>query len=197
VLARRLGRFLGVLAVAAAVVVADRAGLFGRGPTADRRAYDGLTFTCVRVLDGDTLDVDRPDGKFETTRVRLWGVDTPELGRDDRPPGHFADQAADFTRSFAEGKSVTLRLEPHQAARGKHGRLLAYVILPDGRMLNQLLVETGHAYADPRYDHYLRDDMLADQGRARAKRLGLWANVDPDDLPYYWQGKLRPLNSSP
>jgi len=179
-----------IVAAAGSLIAADRFGVFGRQPAADRARYDGKTFTCIRVIDGDTLDVDIPDGKDAATRIRLWGIDTPELGHDDRQPQHFAPEAAAFVRRLAEGKSVTLRLEPHDNTRGRHDRLLAYVILPDGQMLNRILLEDGYAYADPRYDHSLKREFLQLQDRARTQRLGLWAAARPTDLPDYWQGRL-------
>ncbi len=190
-LIRRLTRLLLIVAAVAAVAVADRCGVFGRQPTADRAAYDGRTVTCVKVVDGDTLDVDLPNGRHATTRIRLWGVDTPETVKEDTPVQHFGPEATALTKQLVLDKPVTLRLEPNGNTRGKHGRLLAYVILPDGRMLNRVLLETGHAYADPRYDHHLRGEFLDLQNRARKKRLGLWASVTPADLPYYWRDKLE------
>ncbi|MCE5184542.1 MAG: hypothetical protein LLF76_00255 [Planctomycetaceae bacterium] len=46
--------------------------------SSDRQKYHGRAFTVLEVIDGDTLDIDIPDGKFPDTRIRLLGVDTPE-----------------------------------------------------------------------------------------------------------------------
>ncbi len=178
-------------AVAAAViislVVADRAGLFGTRPLDDRAKYDGVACRVVRVVDGDTLDVNIPDGRNAHTRIRLWGVDTPETHRPHTPVQHFGPEASDFTERLAMGREVTLRLEPVRKTRdnAEYNRLLAYVILPDGRMLNRLLVAQGYGYADPRYQHTFMDDFLDLQDQAHAARRGLWANPNPDHLPYY------------
>ena len=196
---RRAARVLIAAVAIATVVIADRAGLFDRATTvveplpitADRQRYDGQSFRCTRVIDGDTFDLDVPDRPHATTRVRLWGVDTPELAHDDAPADHFGPEASAYTRSLVEGQTVTLELEPGGNTRGRHGRLLAFVILPDGRMLNRLLVETGHAYADPRYQHHLYAEFRASQTAARNARLGLWKSVQPTDLPYYWQGVIE------
>ena len=189
---RRLRGALLVVAVLAALVLGDHWGLFARRPTSDPVTYDGKTFTVVRVVDGDTIDVDVPDKRRQATRVRLWGVDTPEMARRDRPADHFAREATEFVEALAGNKSVTLHLEPGRRTRDNddYYRLLAFVILPDGRMLNRVLVETGHAYADPRYPHHLRDEFLRLQDRARQARLGLWQTVTQDDLPYYWRNTL-------
>ena len=76
---RRAGFGLLVAAAVATLVLADRWGAFGRARVGDPEKYNGETFRVVRVVDGDTLDVavrDTVAGR-STTRIRLWGVDTP------------------------------------------------------------------------------------------------------------------------
>ena len=203
---RRLLRKAGRLAVAAVVVIAlvlaDRAGLFARRPPDDRTKYDGATCRVVRVIDGDTLDVDIPDGRYDNTRIRLWGVDTPEAVHPDKPTQHFAPEASALTRQLALDEQVTLQLEPTGRTRdnAEYNRLLAYVILPDGRMLNRVLIAQGYGYANPRYDHQFAADFAGAQDDARAARRGLWRGVTNDDLPYYYRNKLQlppPADESP
>jgi len=194
---RRGLRFARRLAVTAAVitaiVLADRAGLFGRRPIDDRAKYDGCTFRVVRVIDGDTLDIAIPDGSRDYTRIRLWGVDTPETVKPDTPVQHFGPEASAQTRQLTLDKDVTLQLDPAAKTRDNqdYRRLLAYVILPDGRMLNRLLIENGYGYADPRYDHQFAREFAALQDQAHAAGRGLWAQPDPDDLPYDLPSRLK------
>jgi len=178
--------------IVGAVIVADRVGSFGVRPTPpqpDAAKYDGKRFAVARIVDGDTIDVDVPDGDRGQTRVRFWGVDTPETKHPNRRVQHFGPEADAFTRSACRGREVTLRLVPGRT-RGKHGRLLAYVFLPDGRMLNRELVRAGYAYADPRYDHPHKAEFRRLQAEARSARRGLWKNVRPVDLPYYYRETL-------
>jgi micrococcal nuclease len=179
-----------VSAVLAALVLADRAGLFGRAPAADVEKYHNKSFLVVRVVDGDTLDINCPDGPYPHTRIRLWGVDTPETVDPNAPVGHFGPQATRFTRDAALDQTVTLELDRREI-RDKYGRLLAYVFLPDGQMLNRLLVEKGYGYADPRYDHRYKDEFQRLQRRAMRDRLGLWKDIHPQDLPYYYRDRLK------
>ena len=177
---RRRRRLIAALVIIllAAAVAADRMGIFGQvalGP-AEMARYDGRTFTVVRVIDGDTLDVDAPDGEHATTRVRLWGIDTPEMawpeqGRDEPEP--FAEEATAFVRELVEGQAVTLHLEP-QRVRGRYGRVIAHVELADGRWLNELLVERGLAEAETRWAHDELDRYLAAERRARLAGRGIW-----------------------
>ena len=177
-------------AIVAGLVAADRFGVFGWAPTPDREKYDGKTFRVVHVVDGDTLDLDVPDGRHSRTRVRLWGVDTPETVRPNVPPQHFGRQASEFTKAQTLGKTVRLELEPYQNTRGDYGRLLAFVRLPDGHMLNRLLIEEGYGYADPRFEHHLKPEFRLPR-RAQDSRRGLWADVTNDDLPYYYRDKRK------
>ena len=84
------------------------------------------TFTCTRVVDGDTIILSNGE------RVRLIGVDTPETKHPNKPVQYFGKEASAFTKRMVEGKEVTL--EYGQQQRDKYGRLLAYVYLMDGTL---------------------------------------------------------------
>jgi micrococcal nuclease len=196
----RKGRWFAVAMLAAiALFGADRVGMFGRHggrglrPTAhaplplpgqDESRYDGMTFRVGHVVDGDTIDVDEPDGQYRRTRIRLWGMDTPETKDPRKGVEHFGPEASALTRQFCEGKDVRLQLVRNHT-RDRYGRLLAYVILPDGSMLNRELVRLGYAYADPRYPHPLKAEFRRLEVEAERSRVGLWKDLHPDDLPYY------------
>ena len=191
-----------ILAVVLAMLAgADRMGLFDAAPAtdqpsrpdaaADRETYDGMRFRVVEAIDGDTFDIDIPDGRWPDTRIRLWGVDTPETHHPDKPrPDHFGPEASRFTRELTLGKTVRIELEPGGQTRGKHGRLLAWVYLPGGRLLNALLVEQGYAYADPRFAHHRMAELRKLQREAIRNKRGLWKDVRPGDLPGYFDGQL-------
>jgi len=190
--ARRTILLAACLAVVVALMLADRLGFFGRAPQDDPTKYDGKTFRCVRVVDGDTLDMDAPDtaGDRDRTRVRLWGVDTPETLKPNMPPQHFGLRATDFTKEAALEKTIKLELEPRRS-RDKYGRLLAYVYLPDGRMLNRVLIEGGYGYADPRFPHQYQAEFIRLQSRAKRAGVGLWKEVSNETLPYYYRDRLK------
>jgi micrococcal nuclease len=173
-----------VFVAASLVFTADRAGWLGQPPVDDLTRYHGKTFTCVNVVDGDTLDVDIPDGRWPRTRVRLWGVNTPETAKPGQAAEHFGPEAGAFARHLAEGRPVRLELLAHDT-RGKYGRLLAYVYLPDGSMLNRTLIVEGYGYADPRFPHREMAEFRRHMKQARDARRGLWKDVRPDQLPDY------------
>lgn len=181
---RRVGITAGVFLAAALVFAMDRAGWLGQPPADDLDRYHGKTFTCVNVVDGDTLDVDLPDGQWPRTRIRLWGVNTPETVKPGRSAEHFGPEAGEFARQLAQGQRVRLELLAHDT-RGKYGRLLAYVYLPDGSMLNRRLIIEGYGYADPRFPHRDMAEFQRHMRQARQARRGLWKNIRPEQLPDY------------
>ena len=113
----------------------------------------------IRIADGDTLEA-IPVGESRPIRIRLQGVDAPELGE------AFSRDAMALLR--------TLLLEQRVRVDGRdmdgYGRLVARVIRGDADASLQL-VRSGlacHAYA--------RDPALArEESQARAARAGFWA----------------------
>ena len=150
--------------------------------TYDFEKYDAKTFTVVNVVDGDTIDIDVPDDKYDHTRIRLWGIDTPETKNPKAGVMHFGPQAAEFTEKLALGKQITVYLEEHRT-RGKYGRLLAYVQLPDGGFLNEVLLTEGFAYADTRFRHSFYNKYKQLESVARSGEKGLWQEVTHEQLP--------------
>ncbi len=117
-------------------------------------------------MDGDTL---RLEG---LGRVRLIGIDTPEVHGSAEPCGQVA--AAFVARLLAPGTRVRYRVgvEP----RDRYGRLLAYLRLPDGRSLNRLLLERGYARTLAIAPNTGRArDFAGAADRARTARRGVWA----------------------
>lgn len=125
------------------------------------------------VVDGDTIDV-AIGGR--TARVRLIGIDTPELHVEDGPPECFATEAAEYTRQLLP-VGTEVRLERDVVGTDDYGRVLAYVYRRDHRWLvNERIVASG--YAQPLSiapnDAYAAD-FAAAAVAARGGGLGLWA----------------------
>ncbi len=149
--------------------------------------YHNRTVTCVNVVDGDTIDINVPDGRYPHTRIRLWGVDTPETKSSDRGVMYFGPEASAFTRDLVLDKPVRVVLAPDRT-RDKYDRLLAYVYLADtDRMLNEELLAEGLAYADRRFNHPWKPRFIDLEARARRSSKGLWKHVTPDQLPEWLQ----------
>lgn len=160
--------------------------------TSDFQKYHAKTFTVANVVDGDTIDIDIPDGQYEHTRIRLWGVDTPETKNPQTGVMYFGPEAAEFTRKLVLGKPVTIYLEEHRT-RDKYRRLLAYVQLPDKNYLNEVLVAEGFAYADVRFRHSFYHKYKQLESVARGQKKGLWLGVTPERMPQWRQGERSNL----
>jgi len=153
--------------------------------------YHNNSFRVTNVVDGDTLDIDIPDGSKDYTRVRLLGIDTPET-KDPRVGRMFyGPEATDFAKSLAESKTVTVLLDPIGDVRDFYGRLLAYIHLPDGRILNEELIVNGFGYADLRFKHSQFDRYVVLQQHAMDAQTGLWKDVSSQQLPR-WLQRQRP-----
>jgi len=156
----------------------------------DIQKYHGRQFSVVKVVDGDTLDIDIPDASH--TRIRLWGVDTPETKDPRTGPMYFGKEASDFAAKLAFGKQVTIFLEKDRKTRDKYHRLLAYIQLPDGTFLNEVLLSEGYAYADLRFKHGLYSKYKQLESVARSQKKGLWAGVTPEQMPK-WRQKRQSI----
>ncbi len=157
----------------------------------DIKKYHNKQFIVSKVVDGDTLDIDIANGKYQTTRIRLWGVDCPETKHPYTKPMYYGQQAADFTKIKSLNKTVTVMLDKDNNSRGKYGRLLAYIKLEDGQYLNELLLSNGYCYADVRFkhSHYKKYKQL--EKISRYKSIGLWNDVRFSQLPT-WLQRARP-----
>lgn len=153
--------------------------------------YHNRPFPVVNIVDGDTLDLGTPDRTTPTTRVRLLGIDTPEKGIGDNPAMFFGPEATEYATGLVLGQEVTVLLDTVGDVRDKYGRLLAYIRLPDGSILNEQLIAKGYGYADLRFRHSHFDAFVALQQRAMDNKAGLWAKVRRDQLPP-WLQRQRP-----
>ncbi|UCC31442.1 MAG: thermonuclease family protein [Phycisphaerales bacterium] len=192
---RRYGFNTLVVAIIAAGLVCARS---AKTPVQsdDWKRYHDRSFRVAYVVDGDTLDIDVPDGDKNVTRIRLWGVDTPEPGRGGKPDMHFSGEAKAFAEQTLAGRRVHVVLSPKRT-RGKYGRLLAYVFLKrGGPMFNEMLLEEGYAYADLRFDHHYYKRFQGVEKRARTAGVGLWTEVTLDKMPAWKQRFERRASKS-
>jgi micrococcal nuclease len=106
-----------------------------------------ITARVTHVVDGDTIDVELPDGREET--VRYIGIDTPETVKPDAPVECGGEKAHAVNERLVGGRTVILRFDAE--VRDVYDRLLAYVYVPaagpEGRPLfvNAELVRRGLA----------------------------------------------------
>ncbi len=161
----------------------------------DAARYHGRKFQVATVVDGDTLHLAAPDQGRDTAKVRLLGIDAPEMGigRNDRM--YFAEEATAFARRLALGNEVGVYLDERAGSRDRYGRLLAYIELPDGKFLNEELLAEGCVYADQRFRHSYYQKYLQLEAAARSGTRGLWKSVKPEQMPPWRQKRLNKQSS--
>lgn len=143
----------------------DRPRLYLPEPQRLRSGHDRVT----RVIDGDTIKVQR---RGKDISVRLIGIDTDEVGRNRVNPDGIGWRAAMYVFDLLED-DPQVRLRFDKEREDKYGRTLAYVYLPDGRMLNEIMLEEGWAETltiPPNTKHAAKFKELEDAARARGKR---------------------------
>ncbi|HEX6460495.1 MAG TPA: thermonuclease family protein [Thermoleophilaceae bacterium] len=163
-------------AIAAVGVLAWPSGTRHSTPGAGR----GISATVIRPVDGDTL-VARAGGR--TFYVRLLGIDTPETHRPGTPVECGGPQAStNMARLAPPGAHVRLETDPGQDRVDRYGRLLAYVWLVDGRLLETAQLESGWAntyvYAGRPVELFPR--LLSAWHDARAGHRGVWSACGGD-----------------
>ncbi len=142
------------------------------------------TTTVVRVVDGDTVKV-RYWGKDES--IRLIGIDTPESrankkakkdakrsGQDIKTITAMGKRATEYVKSLVKpGDLITIEFDAQE--RDRYRRLLGYVYLSNGKMLNEEIVKAGYAsvMTIPPNVKY-QDRFLRAYREARESNRGLW-----------------------
>src|SRR5688500_6399309 len=96
----------------------------------------------VKVVDGDTIDISL---NGQTSRVRLIGMNTPETVDPRRSVQCFGTEASNRLKQLLQGQTVFVESDPTQDTRDRFGRLLYFVWLSDGRLVNLMMIAEGYA----------------------------------------------------
>jgi len=131
-------------------------------------------FMVTKVIDGDTIMVDI-GGTIET--IRLIGVDTPETVDPRKPVMCFGKEASVMMKRLVEEKNVILEIDSTQDNRDKYNRLLRYVYLEDGTLVNKKIIEDGFGF-EYTYDisYKYQTEFKEAQKLAETNKVGLWAD---------------------
>jgi micrococcal nuclease len=118
---------------------------------------------CVGINDGDTISVMKYG---RAIKIRLEGIDCPELGQD------FGTRARRFTSDMVFGKIVEVK----EYNQDIYGRTVARVYV-DGKDLSLELVKAGFAW---HFKKYSSDPILEGaEDQARNRKIGLWSMPNP------------------
>ncbi len=121
----------------------------------------------ARVIDGDTIELENGE------KLRYIGINTPESVDPRRKVECFGKEASAFNKNLVEGKRI--RLERDVSDRDKYGRLLRFAYLENGRLVNEVLVREGYAYASPYMPDLSKSDFFREaESDAKSNHRGLW-----------------------
>jgi micrococcal nuclease len=103
----------------------------------------------IKVVDGDTIDVDIDLG-FSISysqRLRLAGIDTPESRTTDKLEKSLGIESKDYLKSkFKDAKDIVVRTEKPDSSE-KYGRILGWIYVNgDSKSLNEQMIEDGYAW---------------------------------------------------
>lgn len=153
--------------------------LFNSSPLSAKEPIRVVEGTVVKVSDGDTVTVESEGNKL---KVRLYGIDAPEVTRANRRTGAISKAGQPYGEEANKVLEETLL---HQKVRleimdvDRYRRMVG-VIWKDNRNINQEMVSGGWAWAYRQYlsrpyaSAYLNSEELA-----RRQRRGLWAQDNP------------------
>lgn len=142
----------------------------------------------VRVVDGDTVDVNVEGGQ---ERVRLIGLDAPETHSPREPVQCFGAESTHRAEELLNDQAVFVELDPTQGVRDRYGRLLGYLWLTDRRLVNLEMIAEGYAF-EYTYDRPYKYQAAFQQAEqdAQVRQAGLWS-------PQTCNGELLPATPGP
>lgn len=135
------------------------------------------TYAVEKFDDGDTIDVNM-DGKTET--IRFIGVDTPETHDPRKPVQCFGRAASAYTKNLIGNQRVRLAADPTNSNRDRYNRLLRYIYLPDGTLVNKKIIEDGYGFALTAFPFTKLEEFRQAQKDARQNNRGLWSRCEID-----------------
>ncbi len=124
----------------------------------------------VHVFDGDTILISSRGRKL---KVRLLGIDAPEKEGPYTKAEPLGAEAGRRAARLVLRKKVTL-VYGGDTLTDKYGRLLAHVVLPDGRTLNEIMLEEGLAEAFHKFNYSRKKLYHRLEAESKAACRGIW-----------------------
>lgn len=165
---------LAAAAIAALTAGGITAALAGTPTGADPSEGKATQVRVTAVVDGDTLRVEDLAGR-PLGRVRLLGIDAPEVAHPPTPAECYADQATDLLEDLAPvGSTVQLVTDSGQPDRDRYDRLLRYVDHDDVDVAHELLARGAARRDEAAQDLAREDSYAAAADDAQEVTSGLW-----------------------
>lgn len=188
--ANRRGFWLGLIALSVFVLCVILGGNYLREhpPSLDSFDVQGTSTTVpagyykvVEFHDGDTISINM-DGVTE--KIRFIGVDTPETHDPRKPVQCFGQAASQYTKDLIGNNPVRLEADDLSTNRDRYDRLLRYVYIPDGRLVNLEIIKNGYGFAYTSFPFTKSYEFKNAETTARETGLGLWSNCSPTENQY-------------
>ena len=148
------------------------------GACGDERDRPPQAALVVQVVDGDTVVL------AGGIKVRVLGIDAPEMEKDGRPADFLAHKAKATLTELTLNRTVGLSYD--RLRYDHYGRLLAYLWLSDQTLVNAELVRRGLArvyFIAPNLRY--QKELLAAQQEAIGAQRGVWQELLKQDEPFY------------
>jgi len=122
----------------------------------------------IKIIDGDTVIV-KING--EEKSIRLIGIDTPEKNE------CFEKEATEKLKEIIANKKIKLEADNSQDDKDKYDRLLRYIYLEDGTLINKKLIEEGVAKEYTyKIAYKFQTEFKEAEKIAKEKKIGIWAD---------------------
>lgn len=124
----------------------------------------------AQVFDGDTFSA-KINGVTE--KIRILGIDTPEVSGGYKDAECFGENASVFTKKKLTGKIVTLYESKIGDKTDKYGRFLRYVEF-EKKDFGELLILEGYAQSYKKFPHDRKLEYNQSEKNAKDQKKGLW-----------------------
>jgi micrococcal nuclease len=168
-------RLLSTVVAIVLLVVGQHFGWFGAVKNVVVQNDPNL-YTVTRFVDGDTIEVDMDN---RTEKIRMIGIDTPETHKPNAPVQCYGVAAAAYTKNLIGTQKIRLQSDPQSTNRDRYNRLLRYVYMADGRLVEEELIKNGYGFAYTQFPFTKSADFVAAQRQAQHANKGLWGNCNP------------------
>ncbi|SDU55565.1 thermonuclease family protein [Desulfobacula phenolica] len=138
-------------------------------------------FKVLRVFDGDTIKVSGLDLIF---KIRLVGIDSPEIGFKGQKSQPFSQKAKQYLAGLVDNKNITLK----SYGIGGYNRQLAEVFIGN-KNVNIAMVRAGLAevYKGRRPKNLDFQAYITEESKARQSRKGMWIQKASYKSPKQWR----------
>jgi micrococcal nuclease len=140
-------------------------------------------YSVTEFIDGDTIAVNM---NGQTEIIRMIGIDTPETHRPETPIQCFGREAANYTKQLIGLQKVRLQADPLNTNRDRYNRLLRYVYLADGTLLQTKIISEGYGFSYTQFPYLRSLEFEALEIKAEHAKKGLWGacqvTVQPSGL---------------